>query len=324
MNKIVIGTRGSDLALYQTRFVASELRAKGFDGEIEERIIQTSGDRYKDLKLTDFAKGHRPIVEKGVFTKELEDALMKGEIDAAVHSLKDLPSKLDPAFQIASVLRRAPIEDLLIFSGNACSLDNLEEGSCVATSSVRRARTIGWRRPDIIISEIRGNVPTRLRTLIKGKAGHATILARAGLERLGLYDPKSAQIIFDNNFLECFPLSVSDFIPAAGQGAIAVETLTDALIVDSLKLINDGDTEDCVTLEREFLRLLGAGCDTPVGVSAHLLPGNNELEVSAIVFDEEKLESDPKIGTMIGKRNELKKIAFDLLKQMGIDALKHE
>ena len=323
MNKIVLGTRGSDLALYQTRSVASELRAKGFDGEIEERIIQTSGDRYKDLKLTDFSKGHRPIVEKGVFTKELEDALIKGEIDAAVHSLKDLPSEFCPDFQIASVLRRAPIEDLLIFRDDACPLEDLEENFCVATSSVRRARTLGWIRPDIVISEIRVNVPTRLRKLIDGKAGHATILARAGLERLEFYDAESTQIIIENKVLECLPLSVIDFIPAAGQGAIAIETLTDAPIVDSLKLINDVDTEDCVGVEREFLRLLGAGCDTPVGVSAHLLPGN-ELEIRAIVFDEEKLDSDPKTGTNIGERNELNKIAFDLLKQMGIDAFKHE
>jgi len=324
MNKIVLGTRGSDLALFQTRSVASELRANGFDGIIEERIIQTSGDRYKDLKLTDFSKEHRPIVEKGVFTKELEDALRKGEIDAAVHSLKDLPSELESSFQIASVLRRAPIEDLLIFKTNACSLENLNEDFCVATSSVRRARILGWKRPDIAISEIRGNVPTRLRKLINGEAGDATILARAGLERLGLYDSDSAQIIIDDIVLECFPLSISDFIPAAGQGAIAVETLADAPVADPLKLISDEDTKDCVSVEREFLRLLGAGCDTPVGVSAHLLPRNNELEISAIVFDEEKLESDPSTGTRTGKRDELNKIAFDLLEQMGIDALNNE
>ena len=323
MNKIVLGTRGSDLALYQTRSVASELRAKGFDGEIEERIIQTSGDRYKDLRLTDFSKGHRPIVEKGVFTKELEDALLKGEIDAAVHSLKDLPSELDPCFQVASVLRRAPIEDLLIFRGKACLLENLEENSCVATSSVRRARTLRWMRPDVVISEIRGNVSTRLRKLIDGKAGHATILARAGVERLELYDSETSQIIIENKVLECLPLSVSDFIPAAGQGAIAIETLADAPVVDSLKLINDVDTEDCVSVEREFLKLLGAGCDTPVGVSANLL-SDNELKISAIVFDEEKLDSCPKTGTKTGKRNELNKIAFDLLKLMGIDAFKYE
>jgi hydroxymethylbilane synthase len=148
-------------------------------------------------------------------------------------------------------------------------------------------------------------------------------LARAGLERLEFYDSESTQIIIENKVLECLPLSVIDFIPAAGQGAIAIETLTDAPIVDSLKLINDVDTEDCVGVEREFLRLLGAGCDTPVGVSAHLLPGN-ELQIRAIVFDEEKLDSDPKTGTNIGERNELNKIAFDLLKQMGIDAFKHE
>ena len=324
MNKIVLGTRGSDLALYQARSVATELRAKGFEGEIEERIIQTSGDRYKDLKLTDFSKGHQPIVEKGVFTKELEDALIKGEINAAVHSLKDLPSELGSDFQISSVMQRAPIEDLLIFRNNACSIEDLEKNSCVATSSVRRARTLGWKRPDIVISEIRGNVPTRLRKLIDGKAGHATILARAGLERLELYDSESAQIIIDDKVLECLPLSVSDFIPAAGQGAIAVETLADSPISESLKLINDVDTEDCVSAEREFLRLLGAGSDTPVGVSAHLLAKDNELEISAIVFDEEKLDSAPKTGTKIGKRDELNKIAFDLLNQMGIDAFEHE
>ena len=324
MNKIILGTRGSDLALFQTRSVASELRANGFDGVIEERVIQTSGDRYKDLKLTDFSKGHRPIVEKGVFTKELEDALRRGEIDAAVHSLKDLPSELESSFCIASVLRRAPVEDLLIFKNDAFSLENINENSCVATSSVRRARILGWKRPDIIISEIRGNVPTRLRKLINGDAGDATILARAGLDRLGLYHSETAQINMDDKVLDCFPLSISDFIPAAGQGAIAVETLADAPALDALKLINDKNTEDCVIVEREFLRLLGAGCDTPVGVSARLLKGDNELEISAVVFDEEKLESEPKTGTRTDKRSKLNKIAFDLLEQMGIDALNNE
>lgn len=323
MSKIILGSRGSDLALYQTRSVISALRACGFDGQVEERVINTSGDIHRDVMLSKFAKGERPIVERGIFTKALEDALLEGKIDAAVHSLKDLPSQLDENFIITAVLPRASAEDLLIVRGETCSLNDLPAESCVATGSVRRARFVGWKRPDIQLIDIRGNVPTRLRKLEQGNAGDATILARAGLQRLGFYEEGMERIQIDDSFIGCSPLSVSEFVPAAGQGAVAVETLLDSPANDALKLVNDLNTEVCVSAEREFLRLLGAGCDTPVGVNATLVENKSELEMTALVFDETDLEAQPKEGKLRGRCEIGRQLASELLEQMGIETTTH-
>ena len=147
MNRIVLGTRGSALALAQAEMTEGALRASGFTGEIVREIISTSGDQRLDIKLSDFAK--EQVVTQGAFTKELEDALLAGVIDAAVHSLKDLPSRLDERFGLAAVMERAPVEDLLVTRGAACRFEDLPEGATLATSSVRRGRTAAWRRPDL-------------------------------------------------------------------------------------------------------------------------------------------------------------------------------
>jgi len=316
MNKIVLGTRGSDLALAQARMVADALRESGFSGEIEERIISTSGDRRQDIRLSDFAKGADPVVEMGVFTKELEDALLAGEIDAAVHSLKDLPSRLAEEFGIAAVLPRAAVEDVLLLRGDGCSLAELPAGAKVATSSVRRARMVAWRRPDVELIDIRGNVPTRLRKLADGRAGDATLLARAGLQRLGFYRDGAAAVEIDGVALGCHLLADDDFIPAAGQGAVGIETLAGSPATAVLAAIDDLESARRVAAERAFLFRLGAGCDTPVGVHARLV--GTEMELEAVVFDEADASAPPKTGLVRGAPDDAEALAAHLFEHLKI------
>src|SRR6188474_2392605 len=165
MTELILGTRGSELALTQTEMTKAALAAAWPELRVGHTVIKTSGDLRPDLKLAEFSQGETPVVDKGIFTKELEEALKAGTIHAAVHSLKDVPTVLEDGFRIAAVLPRAPVEDVLIskFPGG---LEALSAGSVVATSSVRRARQLQWLRPDLRVTDIRGNVATRI-----GKVG---------------------------------------------------------------------------------------------------------------------------------------------------------
>ena len=319
MKEIIIGTRGSELALYQARLVASELRNSGYEGEIVEKIIQTSGDKHKDIKLSEFAKGDKPLTDKGVFTKELEESLTRKEIDIAVHSLKDLPSDLGENFEIGAVMKRAATNDVLISRFDAKSFRDLREGAVISTGSVRRSRVIQWQRPDIKVIDIRGNVPTRLKKLMSGEFGDATILAQAGLQRLGLYDDKNRLLKFEGQMIDVCELSVEEFIPCGGQGAIAIEVLSDSPVLEFTQKINHQETQKCIEIEREFLKLLGAGCDTPVGINAFLTSFGDEMSVRAILFDEANSSSEPKVANCTVAKGSTQGVAKNLLKQMQID-----
>ena len=319
MKAIIIGTRGSELALYQARLVASELRNSGYEGEIVEKIIQTSGDKYKDIKLSEFAKGDKPLTDKGVFTKELEESLTRKEIDIAVHSLKDLPSDLGDNFEIGAVMKRAATNDVLISRFDAKSFRDLREGAVISTGSVRRSRVIQWQRPDVKVIDIRGNVPTRLKKLMSGEFGDATILAQAGLQRLGLYDDKNRLLKFDGQMIDTCELSIEEFIPCGGQGAIAIEALSDSPVLEFTHKINHPETQKCIEIEREFLKLLGAGCDTPVGINAFLTSFGDEMSVRAILFDEANSSSEPKVANCTVAKGSTQGVAKNLLKQMQTD-----
>ena len=319
MKDIFLGTRGSDLALAQTRMAMELLRHSGFDGGIQERVIKTSGDVRQDIKLSDFSRVQNGVPEKGVFTKELEDALIAGEIDAAIHSLKDLPARLSDGFELVAVLPRAPVEDILLVKGNACSLNDLPEGATLATSSIRRNRIVAWKRPDLLFCDIRGNVPTRLRKLASGQAGDATILAQAGMERLGYYHQGSNQVEIDGSTLGCHVLPKSGFIPAGAQGAVAIEVLAGSPVAGYLRQINHEDTAIRVAAERKFLHLLGAGCNTPVGVCASFESSNTRMHLEAVVFEETNPENPPKIGKVCCSRGDVEKMPDELLQVLGID-----
>ncbi|HEY2124350.1 MAG TPA: hydroxymethylbilane synthase [Chthoniobacterales bacterium] len=263
--KVVLGTRGSDLALAQARLVTEALCERWADVEIEKRIIRTSGDEGQGLlPPVDLRAGR-----KGLFTAEIERALVAGEIDLAVHSAKDLPSDLNPLTEIAAALPRAMTGDVLI-SAEPYDLLSLPQGGVVATGSVRRSHQLRWKRPDLKVVDLRGNVPTRLHKLASSE-WHAIILAQAGLQRLGLGEAAEGGMACEGRRFNMAMLSRDVFLPAGGQGVIAVQIRADddrvRLLLES---INHFDTRLCLRAERQFLRLLQADCNQPIGVLAEI------------------------------------------------------
>ena len=280
MMKILrIGTRGSALALKQAEMTEAALAAAFPDLEVERVVITTTGDRRTDVALKEVAKAEG-VWDKGVFIKELEIALENGEIDVAVHSLKDLPTVLEEPFQLRSVLKRAPVADAWI---GKIPWAEVKKGTRVGTSSVRRARQLEYLRPGVVASDLRGNVPTRLRKAAIDLDYDGIMLAEAGLKRLGYATEGMMEIERHPLFVECLPKE--EFFPAAGQGAVGLEIRRGdeetGLLVDAL---NHHDTWSEVTAEREFLRLLGAGCSTPIGVWSSL--SGELLEMEARVYPE--------------------------------------
>ena len=284
---LLVGTRGSELALVQATATETALANTFPDLQVERRVIKTTGDRRTDIALADVAKAEG-IFDKGVFIKELELALDDGSIDIAVHSLKDLPTVLDERFALAAVLERAPVRDVLV-TRNDGGFDSLPAGARVGTSSVRRARQVEFLRPDLKIVDLRGNVPTRLEKLASGENHDAILLAEAGLVRLGYLPAEAAdggpEPILDMPGLTAVRLEEHVFFPAAGQGAVGLEIRSgddrSRVLAES---IGHADTWLRITAEREFLRLLDAGCHTPVGVFSTL--SNGELHLQARVFPE--------------------------------------
>ncbi len=296
---IVVGTRGSELALVQAETTERLLGVVFPEVEIRREVIKTTGDRRTDVSLAEVAKAEGTF-DKGVFIKELEEALDEGRIDVAVHSLKDLPTVLDGRFRLAAVLERAPVRDALV-SLDGSTFAELPEGARVGTSSVRRARQVTFLRPDLKVVDLRGNVPTRLRKLAEDGVYDAILLAEAGLVRLGFLAEQAAGDGAEE--LVGFPgllvrrLEEAEFFPAAGQGAIALEVrdgdVPSRVFAES---IGHAETWLRITAEREFLRLLDGGCHTPVGVYSRLEGG--EIHLSARVFPE--TEGLPRAGSAKG------------------------
>jgi hydroxymethylbilane synthase len=295
---LVVGTRGSELALVQASTTESLLGQLFPELTLVRNIIKTTGDRRTDVALSDVAKAEG-IFDKGVFIKELEQALDSGDIDIAVHSLKDLPTVLDARFSLAAVLERAPVRDAFV-SRSPGGLDALPPGARIGTSSVRRARQIEWLRPDLTVVDLRGNVPTRLRKLAGEDAYDAILLAEAGLVRLGYLPATPAaadETITGMAGLHVQRLAECVFYPAAGQGAIGLEIRADDVPGRvRAEAIGHRPTWLRITAEREFLRLLDAGCHTPVGVFSSL--AGDVLQLQARVFPE--AGGPPRTGTASG------------------------
>lgn len=307
---LVLGTRGSELALTQTELVKAQLAQAGIDRPVETKIIATTGDKRQDLKLS------ATNLDKAVFTKELEDALEAGEIHAAVHSLKDVPTEIDPKFKLVAVLERSHIEDVLITKNpdHALSgLDSLPFEATVATSSVRRQHQLQYHRPDLKIVDIRGNVPTRLRKVATLDDIDATILAWAGLARLD-YDLSASSMEFEGNHVGIHILNPKIFIPAAGQGAVAIECrANDKATSELMGRINHQSTWLRIKLERAFLEELGAGCQTPVGIHTEMFDYDHWMHVWSIVFRGESAQ--PMLAEANGPTADLPSILKDLMKQ---------
>ena len=273
-----IGTRGSQLALAQAA-IAEGTVAAAFPGmALTRHVIRTTGDRRTDVPPADPAR-HEAGLDRGAFVKELELALAAGTIDVAVHSLKDLPVLLDAGCELAAVLPRGPAGEVLVARAPG-GLDGLADGAVVGTGSVRRARQLCWLRPGLRVADVRGNVPTRLAKLAAGEFD-ALLLAAAGLLRLG--HPLERPFTVGGVTLHPELLDERRLLPAAGQGAIGLEIRRgDAAAAAVARAVNHEVTWLRVRAEREFLRLLGAGCSTPVGVSSELRCGR--LVLAARVF----------------------------------------
>lgn len=248
--KLRIGSRGSQLALWQANHIAGLLRVQGHDVEIE--IIKTTGDRLQEVT---FAQ----VGSKGMFTKEIEEALAEGRVDLAVHSLKDLPTELPEPFALAATPVRVDPRDVFV-SVKHENLAALPLGARVGTSSQRRRAQLKALRPDIDAVEFRGNVDTRLRKLAEGQVD-AILLAAAGLDRLGRTDWVRER------------LAPEQFCPAAGQGALGIETRKDdAATIEAISFLDHADTRFAVAVERAALAALGGGCQVPIGIHCRPKP----------------------------------------------------
>jgi hydroxymethylbilane synthase len=261
MGLLRIGSRGSQLARWQANHVAALLRSRGHEIEIE--IIHTTGDKTLDVALS-------KVGAKGMFTKEIEEALADGRVDLAVHSLKDLPTEISAGFELAAVLSREDPRDVFC-SRKFDRIDALPQGARVGTSSLRRQAQLKAIRADLTIHPLRGNVDTRLRKLEAGEYD-AIILAAAGLNRL----QKTSLV------RQVIPVDV--MCPAAGQGALAIEVRAgDGKMLEQIKVLDDRSARLTTTCERALLNRMGGGCQVPIGASAELL--NGELRLHAVVAD---------------------------------------
>jgi hydroxymethylbilane synthase len=260
--KLIIGTRSSKLALWQAEFVAATLRSRYPELTVELKHIVTKGDKILHVPLA-------KIGGKGLFTKELENEMLQGHIDLAVHSLKDVPAELPQGLTLAAIMQRATPFDALVCPRYG-TLDNLPSGARVGTSSLRRTAQLLHYRPDLTILSLRGNVDTRLRKLDDGEY-EAIILAAAGLERLGLSE----------RITQLLPPSLC--LPAVGQGALALESRADD--TETLQLtapLNDTATAVAVQTERAFLSRIEGGCQIPVGVYG-TLTADHQLSLEAVI-----------------------------------------
>jgi hydroxymethylbilane synthase len=286
MARLRIGSRGSKLALWQANHIAALLREQGHEVEIE--IIKTTGDKILDVALA-------KVGTKGMFTKEIEEALTEKRVDLAVHSLKDLPTELAPEFEIAAVAEREDPRDAFL-SRHFDSIDHLPQRSLVGTSSLRRQAQLKALRVDLKVEPLRGNVDTRVRKMEDGLYD-AIILANAGVKRLGL----------TRWVRQVLPPEV--MCPAAGQGALGIEIRAgDSETRTHLEFLNDAPTETAVLAERALLNQLGGGCQVPIGAHASVTDGDIKLiGVVALpngssVIRETRSGSDPvQLGEDLGR-----------------------
>ena len=257
--KITIATRGSKLALWQAEWVKSELDKINPDFEVELNKIKTTGDKILDVPLAQ-------VGGKGLFVKEIEEAMLRGEADLAVHSMKDVPTDLPEGLHLSAICEREDPRDAFIAGPQIKNFQALPQGAHVGTSSLRRICQLLNKRPDLKITQLRGNVDTRLRKLSEGQFD-AIILATAGVKRLGHADRITEK------------LSTDVSLPAIGQGAVGIECrVDDEFINNLLKKLNHEETSVCVRTERAFLKKLEGGCQVPIAAYARLKDGNVFIE----------------------------------------------
>ena len=287
-SKLVIGTRGSKLALYQAKLVKSKLETAYPTLEVEINIIKTKGDKILDIALS-------KIGDKGFFTKEIQDALYNKEVDIAVHSLKDLPTELPKGSQLGAILERVNHRDVLVSVGGK-KLSEFTSEDKIATSSLRRKSQLIQMNKEVQLVEIRGNVDTRIRKMHDGHC-EGMIMAAAGIERLGLQEHITEY------------LNETQMLTAPGQGAIAIEIREeDNDILEVLSVLNHKESAICVTAERSFLNRLEGGCQIPF--AAHATLDGDTLSVEGLVstLDGRKMQRE----TITGKSKDAIQLGIDL------------
>jgi len=262
MKKLIIATRGSKLALWQSEYVKAELEKAHPGLEVELSIMMTKGDKILDTPLA-------KIGGKGLFTKELEEAMLRGEAHIAVHSLKDVPMEFPTGLKLGVITKREDVRDAML-SEKYSTLEDLPKGAVVGTTSLRRRMQLLKMRPDFIIKNLRGNVNTRIRKLKEGEFD-AIILASAGINRLGLA----------REVTHFTPISKEVMIPASGQAALGIEIVCDAEVERLVSVLNDEDAIIETRVERDFVTVLEGGCQVPIGVNAHI--DGEFLHVKAII-----------------------------------------
>ena len=294
---IVIGTRSSKLALWQADYVEAKLRERYPELHVVQKRMTTKGDRVLDAPLA-------KIGGKGLFTKELEQAMLEGEIDIAVHSLKDMPTELPAGLVLAAVTERFDPGDAVV-SPRYRKLASLPQGAKVGTSSLRRRAQLLAERPDLEIVSLRGNVNTRLRKLEEGDFD-AIILAVAGLRRLG----------FGDRITEILPREIC--LPAVGQGALAIEARADdAAALEKIAFLDDEATRTATRAERAFLARVEGGCQVPVGVYAEAAGAALEIEAVIASIDGERLYRKKRAGSAAEAEKIGRALAEDLLDMGG-------
>jgi hydroxymethylbilane synthase len=262
MKKLIIATRGSKLALWQSEYVKAELEKAHPGLEVELSVMMTKGDKILDVALA-------KIGGKGLFTKELEEAMLRGEAHIAVHSLKDVPMEFPEGLKLGVITKREDVRDAML-SEKYASLEDLPEGAVVGTTSLRRRMQLLKLRPDFVIKNLRGNVNTRIRKLKEGEFD-AIILASAGIKRLGL----QSEVTFFT------PISKEVMIPASGQAALGIEIIDNSEVERLVGILNDEDAIIETRVEREFISVLEGGCQVPIGVNAEIK--DEALHVKAIL-----------------------------------------
>ncbi|MCX6150569.1 MAG: hydroxymethylbilane synthase [Ignavibacteriales bacterium] len=293
--KIILGSRGSELAMWQSLFVKKEIEKKNKNIIVEIINIRTTGDKILDVALS-------KIGDKGLFTKELEVALLNKSIDFAVHSLKDLQTEIPPGLKLSAVTERHPVEDVLIARKKGVTITDLKEGAIVATGSLRRRAQLLHLRPDIKIVELRGNVPTRINKFLESD-WDAIILARAGIERLGLKKHISSII------------STKEILPAVGQGALGIEIHIDNNFVNEvLQSIHHQETFIATKAERSLLKALKGGCQVPIGAYAQVKSNGLYLDglvgsIDGVITFRKEIKGTKKEPEKLGKL-----LAKDLVK----------
>ena len=308
MTRLIIGTRGSKLALVQSEKVAADLRAAHPGLEVELKIISTKGDRVLDVALS-------AVGDKGLFVKELEQALLDGEVDLCVHSCKDLPSDLPAGLILAAFPQRADVRDALVLRTSELKIENVElrnsdmlnstlsmlhSGAVVGTSSLRRASQLRALRPDLELRDVRGNVDTRLRKLADGNYD-AIVLAAAGLARLGLWDAQSDSFSMDGLRFVIVPLAPEVMLPAVAQGVLAIEARADdAATLDRLASLDHHATRVTTLAERGFLRRLEGGCQVPIAAYAEISIQQAQLLLHGLVssLDGRTIVSGVRVGNL--------------------------